>query len=36
MFLQLMSGNAEVFGVELAEGVPYAFSAGKSIAVYTW
>lgn len=34
--IKLVSGNAEVFGVELAEGRTYTFSPGRKFAVYTW
>lgn len=34
--VKLFSGNAEVFGVELAEGHTYTFLPGRKFAVYTW
>ena len=34
--VKLVSGNAEIFGVELAEGRTYTFYAGRKFAVYTW
>lgn len=35
-FVKLLSGNAEVFGVELLEGRVYTFQPGRKIAVFTW
>jgi polyribonucleotide 5'-hydroxyl-kinase len=33
---QLISGTAEVFGVELAEGRAYHLAPGRKLAVFTW
>jgi polyribonucleotide 5'-hydroxyl-kinase len=33
---QLISGTAEVFGVELAEGRSYHLAPGRKLAVFTW
>jgi polyribonucleotide 5'-hydroxyl-kinase len=34
--VKLVSGNAEIFGVELVEGKPYQFPPGRKLAVFTW
>lgn len=35
-FFQVVSGNAEVFGVEAAEGRIYALRADRRLAIFTW
>ena len=34
--VRLLRGNAEVFGVELAEGRVYDFAPGRKVAVFTY
>jgi polyribonucleotide 5'-hydroxyl-kinase len=34
--VQLISGSAECFGVELAEGHTYTFAPGRKAAIFTW
>ena len=35
-YVQLASGTAEVFGVELAEGRTYLLSPDRRLAIFTW
>lgn len=34
--VKMLSGNAEIFGVELVEGRTYSFPPGSKLAVFTW